>query len=282
MTQYSRREVIVTSLASGFALAALPVAAHAFTTTDEGLLVGEVKIPTPDGSIPAYRAVPLGVKRPPVMLVVQEIFGVHEHIKDVCRRFAHLGFLAVAPELYARQGDVSKMKEIADILSEVVARVPDQQVLADLDATAAWACGAGAKEGKGSADRLGIVGFCWGGRIVWLYAAHNKRVTAGVAFYGRLNAEKTRNTPRHPLDVVGELKAPVLGLYGGADTGIPTTDVGEMQTALRKAGSASIIRVYPTAGHGFFADYRSSYQREDARDAWNETRAWLKRYELTE
>jgi carboxymethylenebutenolidase len=281
MSEYSRREIMVTSLATGFALATQPVAAHAFATSDEGLLVGEVKIPTKDGPLPAYRAAPLKVKRPPVMLVVQEIFGVHEHIKDVCRRFAQLGFLTVAPELYARQGDVSKMTEISEILTKVVANVPDQQVLSDLDATVTWALESKAG-GKGDPERVAVAGFCWGGRIVWLYAAHNPRLRAAVAFYGRLRADKSRNTPRHPLDVADQLKVPVLGLYGGADTGIPTTDVGEMQAALRKSGTPSIIRVYPGAGHGFFADYRSSFRREDAADAWNETKDWLRRFGLTE
>jgi carboxymethylenebutenolidase len=275
-----RREVMTSGLATGFALATWPIAAHALSTSDEGLLVGEVKIRTDDGVIPAYRAAPLRVRRPPVMLVVQEIFGVHEHIRDVCRRFAKLGFLAVAPQLYARQGDVSKMKEINDILSQVVARVPDQQVLSDLDATAAWALGTAKGEGKGDPQRLGVVGFCWGGRIVWLYAAHNPHLKAGIAFYGRLNSERTPNTPRAPLDVAAQLKAPVLGLYGGADTGIPTTDVGEMQAALRKHDKPSIIRVYPGAGHGFFADYRGSYRREDATEAWNEAKLWCKRHGL--
>jgi carboxymethylenebutenolidase len=276
----SRRKVIVTSLASGFALATQPIAAHAYATPDDGLLVGEVKIPTAEGVIPAYRAVPLKARRPPVVLVVQEIFGVHEHIKDICRRLAQLGVMAIAPELYARQGDVTKMSDVAQILTKVVARVPDRQVLADLDATLAWATGKARDEGKGDPERAGMLGFCWGGRIVWLYAAHNPKLAAGVAFYGRLSSDRTPNTPRHPLDVAGQLKVPVLGLYGGADSGIPTTDVGAMQSALRKASSSSIIRVYPGAGHGFFADYRGSFRREDAADAWNETKTWLRRFGL--
>src|SRR5581483_11613847 len=187
-----------------------------------------------------------------VVLVVQEIFGVHEHIKDICRRFAKLGYLAVAPELYARQGDVSKLSDIQEIVSTVVAKVPDGQVMSDLDAAAAWA----EKSGKGDVSRLGVTGFCWGGRIVWLYAAHNPKLKAGVAWYGRLVGQTSDLTPKYPLDVVGSLKAPVLGLYGGADQGIPTDTVEKMQAALKAAGSPSQIILYPDTPHGFFADYR--------------------------
>jgi carboxymethylenebutenolidase len=278
MSKFSRREVVASGLGAGFALAARPVTAQVINTSDDGLVVGDVKIPVADGSIPGFRAAPRGAKNPPIMLVVQEIFGVHEHIKDVCRRFAKLGYLAVAPELFVRQGDVAKMKDIEQIRTQVVARVPDAQVMADLDATAAWA--GNPKAGKGDRDRLGIVGFCWGGRQVWLYAAHNPALKAGVAFYGRLVGDRTANTPRHPSDLVPALKAPVMGLYGGADPGIPMGTITDMQTALKKAGKPSIVRVYPAAGHAFFADYRPSYRKEDALDAWSELKDWFRRQRI--
>ncbi|MEW5848434.1 MAG: dienelactone hydrolase family protein [Myxococcota bacterium] len=274
MYDLTRREMVVTALGTGFALAVRPVSAQTLTTSDEGLLAGEVKVPVKDGELPAYRAAPRGRKNLPVVLVVQEIFGVHEHIKDVCRRLAKLGYLAVAPELYARQGDVSKLSDIPEIISKVVSKVPDAQVLADLDATTEWA----RKSGGGDTGRLGITGFCWGGRVVWLYAAHQPALKAGVAWYGRLTNEKTPLQPRHPLDVVRELKAPVLGLYGGADTGIPVKVVEEMQRALKAAGKNSEIKLYPDAPHGFFADYRPSYRREAAEDGWAQLQAWFKKH----
>jgi carboxymethylenebutenolidase len=207
----TRREV-VTVLASGFALAVQPVSAATITTDAESLLAGEVQIPTPDGHIPAYRAQPAKGEKFPTILVVQEIFGVHEHIKDVCRRFAKLGYQAIAPELFFRQGNVSKFTDFKDIISKVVSKVPDAQVLQDLDATATWASKSG-----GDNSKLAITGFCWGGRIVWLYAAHNPELKAGVAWYGRLTNPKNELQPAHPLDLAASLKAPVLGLYGGAD-----------------------------------------------------------------
>src|SRR5499433_2360893 len=214
--EFSRREFVVTSLAAGFAVAVQPVSAQTITTDANGLVAGEVKIPVAGGEIPAYRAMPASGKSFPVVLVVQEIFGVHEHIKDVCRRFAKLGYIAIAPELYARQGDVSKITNINDIISKVVSKVPDAQVMSDLDAAAAWA----KKSSKGDAGKLAITGFCWGGRIVWLYAANSPRLKAGVAWYGRLVGEPTPLTPKNPIDIVSDLKAPVLGLYGAADQGI--------------------------------------------------------------
>jgi carboxymethylenebutenolidase len=207
------------------------------------------------------------------VLVVQEIFGVHEHIKDICRRFAKLGHLAVAPELYARQGDVAQMTDINEIM-KVVAKVPDAQVMADLDATADWA----EKSGKGDIDKLGITGFCRGGRIVWLYAAHSPRLKAGVAWYGPLVGQATDLTPKHPLDLVSMLKAPVLGLYGGADSGIPTEVVEQMRAALQAAGSPSQIVLYPDTPHGFHADYRPSYRKEQAQDGWKRLQEWFKKY----
>src|SRR5918911_2061162 len=215
--EVTRRSFIVTSLAAGFALAVQPVSAQTITTDAQGLEAGEVKIPVRDGEIPGYRAMPAKGTKLPVVLVVQEIFGVHEHIKDVCRRFAKLGYLAIAPELYARQGDVSKTSDVQQIIREVVSKVPDEQVMSDLEATVAYA----KETGKGDTARLGITGFCWGGRIVWLYAPHNPNLKAGVAWYGPLVGDPSPTTPKHPVALASELKAPVLGLYGGADQGIP-------------------------------------------------------------
>ncbi len=269
----TRREVVATTLAAGFALAVQPVSAQTLITTDTaGLTAGEVKIPVSDGEIPGYRAMPAAGRTFPVVLVVQEIFGVHEHIRDICRRLAKLGYFAVAPELYARQGDVSKMSDASEILSKVVSKVPDAQVMSDLDATAAWA----RTTGSGDIERLGITGFCWGGRIVWLYAAHSSRLKAGVAWYGRLVGERTELQPQHPIDVAASLKAPVLGLYGGQDPGIPLDSVEAMRRALRAAGSPSEIVVYPDAPHGFHADYRPSYRREAARDGWRRLVEWFR------
>jgi carboxymethylenebutenolidase len=264
----------MTALAAGFALAVRPVSAQTITTDSDGLEAGEVKIPVADGEIPAYRAMPATGDSFPVVLVVQEIFGVHEHIKDICRRFAKLGYLAVAPELYARQGDVSQMSDINEIVTTVVAKVPDAQVMADLDATVSWA----EQSGKGDVARLGITGFCWGGRIVWLYAAHNPKVKAGVAWYGRLVGPKSELAPRHPLDIAATLKVPVLGLYGAADTGIPVETVEQMRAALQAAGSPSQIILYPDTPHGFYADYRGSYRKEQAQDGWKRLQEWFKKH----
>jgi carboxymethylenebutenolidase len=272
---FSRREFVVTSLAAGFAMAVQPVAAETITTDTKGIDAGEVKIPTADGEMPAFRAVPKKDGPFPVVLVVQEIFGVHEHIKDVCRRFAKLGYLAIAPELYAREGDVSKIKDIPEIISKVVSKVPDAQVMTDLDATVAWA----KKSGKGDIAKLGITGFCWGGRIVWLYAAHNKDLKAGVAWYGRLTSKDKGDKlhPKNPIDLVESLKAPVLGLYGGADTGIPASSVEEMQKALKEAKKDCEIILYPDTPHGFHADYRPTYRKDKAEDGWKRLLEWFKK-----
>jgi carboxymethylenebutenolidase len=275
MPPLTRRQFVVTSLAAGFATAARPVAAQTIVTTDtEGLVAGEVKIPVAGGELPGYRAMPAAGKAFPVVLVVQEIFGVHEHIRDVCRRFAKLGHLAVAPELFARQGDVAKIAEVSDIVAKVVSKVPDAQVMSDLDATVAWA----AKTGNGNTGKLGITGFCWGGRIVWLYAAHSPTLKAGVAWYGRLVGPTTDLQPKNPIDVVPALKAPVLGLYGGADQGIPLETVEQMRAALKAAGKPSEIVVYPDAPHGFFADYRPSYRPEPAKDGWKRLLEWFRKH----
>ncbi|HEX7374157.1 MAG TPA: dienelactone hydrolase family protein [Steroidobacteraceae bacterium] len=273
-TSFTRREILVTTLATGFALATQPVSAQTITTDTAGLTAGEVKIPVADGEIPAYRAMPAQGKHFPVVLVVQEIFGVHEHIKDLCRRFAKAGYLAVAPELYARQGDVSKISDWKQIFAEVVSKVPDAQVMSDLDATVAWA----GKSSSGDAKRLAITGFCWGGRIVWLYAAHNPGLKAGVAWYGRLKGDTNPLQPKYPLDVVADLKAPVLGLYGGKDQGIPQTDVDAMRAALAAAKKPGEIVVFPDAQHGFLADYRPSYSEKDAKEGWAKCLAWFREH----
>jgi carboxymethylenebutenolidase len=269
----TRREFVVTTLAAGFALAVQPVSAETVTTDSKGLVAGEVKIPVADGEIPAYRAMPASGGPFPVVLVVQEIFGVHEHIKDICRRFAKLGYLAIAPELYARQGDVSQIKDFREIISKVVSKVPDAQVLSDLDATVAWA----KKSGKGNTDKLAITGFCWGGRIVWLYAEHNDSLKAAVAWYGRLTGPKDDLHPNHPLDLVKSLHAPVLGLYGGADMGIPADTIEQMRAAVKAAGKTAEIVVYPNTPHGFHADYRPSYRKEEAQDGWKRLLAWFEK-----
>ena len=271
-TDFTRRGFVVTSLASGFAVAVQPVTAQTITTDAEGLVAGEIKIPVKDGEIPAYRAMPRGRGPFPVVLVVQEIFGVHEHIKDICRRLAKLGYLAVAPELYARQGDVSKETDIQKILSTVVNKVPDSQVMSDLDATADWT----RSSGRGDLNRLAVTGFCWGGRIVWLYAAHNPTLKAGIAWYGRLVGAADDLHPKHPTDIVADLNVPVLGLYGGADTGIPNDTVERMQTALKDANKPCEIILYPDTPHGFHADYRPTYRKDKAEDGWSRLKKWLK------
>lgn len=273
----NRRGFLTTSLASGFTLAAGPVMASTVITTDAtGLTAGEVRIPVADGTIPAYRAAPAGATNAPTILVVQEIFGVHEHIKDVCRRFAKLGYMAIAPELYARQGDPSGYTDNAKLFADIVNKVPDAQVMSDLDACVKWASTNG-----GNATRLGITGFCWGGRITWLYDAHNPNVKAGVAWYGRLVGDKDPLRPLHPVDIVDKLHAPVLGLYGAADAGIPVSTVDTMKAALEKgpaAARASTFVVYPDTPHAFHADYRPSYREKEARDGWNRTVEWFKKY----
>ena len=269
-----RREFLAAKLTAGFALAVQPIAAETITTGTEGLTAGEVKIPTGDIEIPAYRAMPAKGKSFPTILVVQEIFGVHEHIKDVCRRFAKQGYLAVAPEMYARQGDVSQLKEIQEIIGKVVSKVPDKQVMSDLDAATAWAA-----KNSGNASKLGITGFCWGGRVVWMYAAHSDKLKAGVAWYGRLSTPPNEMSPSSPIDVVGQMKAPVLGLYGGKDQGIPVEQVEKMRAALTMGSAAakrSRIELYAEAPHGFHADYRASYREPDAKDAWAKALAWFR------
>ena len=267
----SRRNFVVTSLATGFALAVQPVSAQTITTDSGGLNVKEIKIPTAGGTMPAYLAMPGSGAPFATVIVIHEIFGVHEHIKDVCRRLAKIGYLALAPALYARQGDVSGMSDIREIIDKVVSKVPEPQVASDLDATVAWV----KNSGLGDTERLGVTGFCWGGRQVWLYAARNPALKAAVAWYGPLQRPKSANTPADPIDLVSGLTVPVLGLYGGADPGIPAAQVEALREALKGAGKPCEIVVYPDTPHAFFADYRASYRPEQAADGWSRLRAWF-------
>ena len=260
--RFVSRSFVGGALTMGYTLAAGPINAAAIRTSSRGLVAGDVRIPAADGDVPAYRARPRGNGPFPVVLVVQEIFGVHEHIRDVCRRLAKEGYLAVAPQLYARQGDVAKISDFRDIMP-IVAKVPDAQVMADLDATRAWA-----RKDGGNDARVAITGFCWGGRIVWLYAAHSSTLKAGVAWYGRLRGEPTALQPQSPLMLGAALRAPVLGLYGGKDSGIPQADVQAMRDAMQAAHKVGELVVYPEAAHGFHADYRDSYNADAARDGW--------------
>lgn len=267
-----RRRVLVTSLTAGFALSVQPVAASTIVTDAGGLEAGDVQIPVADGQIPGYRAMPQGGGKLPVVIVIQEIFGIHEWIKDICRRFAKAGYLAVAPYLYSRQGDATAYADIRSLVEQVVSKVDDTVVLSDLDATITWAV----KQG-GDAGRVGVTGFCWGGRQTWLHVAHNPQVKAGVAWYGQLVRREGNMAPRHPVEVAAGLKGRVLGLYGELDKGIPLTQVDAMRAALREAADAGCeIIVYPGADHGFLADYRPSYNEAAARDAWARCLQWFK------
>jgi carboxymethylenebutenolidase len=269
--QMNRRGFVTTLAAAGFALAVQPVQASTVISTDaSGLDAGSATVKVSGGELPIYYARPAQGDKLPVVLVVQEIFGVHEHIRDVCRRLAKQGYLAIAPELFFRQGDPTKLENVADILSSIVSKVPDAQVMADLDACAEWAATRG-----GDAARLAITGFCWGGRITWLYAAHNPRLKAGVAWYGRLDGAPSDNQPRHPIDIAANLNAPVLGLYGGQDQGIPLDDVEAMREAIKAAGKPSDIVVYPDAPHAFHADYRPSFRKTEAEDGWKRLLEWF-------
>jgi carboxymethylenebutenolidase len=277
----SRRAAMRLGLGVGYAAAVLPALAQsAIKTPADGLETGEVMVEVDGFQVPVYRAQPAGRTGLPVVLVLSEIFGVHEYIADTARRLAHAGYLALAPELFVRQGDAQSYGELARLMSEVIAKVPDAQVMADLDAIVAWAGAHG-----GDVDRLAVTGFCWGGRQVWLYAAHNPRVRAAVAWYGRLVGEPSSLAPRNPVDVAGALKAPVLGLYGGADTGIPLDTVDRMKKALQSAGAdgnraaaASEFVVYPEAPHAFHADYRPSFRKEAAEDGWQRALAWFRQH----
>ena len=273
----TRRTALKAALGVGYAAAAAPLMAQtAIKTPSDGLTVGEVMIDVNGYAMPAYRAAPANKTGLPVVLVLSEIFGVHEYIADTARRFARAGYLAIAPELFVRQGDAQSYGEMAKLIAEVVSKVPDAQVLADLDATVKWAGANG-----GDPKKLAVTGFCWGGRQTWLYAAHNPAVKAGVAWYGRLVGQVSELNPRHPVDVAAQLKGPVLGLYGAADTGIPLDTVEQMKTALaagNAAAKASRFVVYPDAPHAFHADYRPSFRKEAAEDGWKQALAWFKQH----
>jgi carboxymethylenebutenolidase len=273
----TRRTALKAALGVGYAASALPLMAQtAIKTPTAGLTVGEVTIDVNGFKMPAYRAAPAGKTGLPVVLVLSEIFGVHEYIADTANRFAKAGYLAIAPELFVRQGDAQGYGEMAKLMAEVISKVPDAQVLGDLDATVKWAAANG-----GDASKVGITGFCWGGRQVWLYSAHNPAVKAGVAWYGRLVGDATPLAPKQPVDVAARLHGPVLGLYGGADTGIPLDTVDKMKTALaagNAAAKASTFVVYPDAPHAFHADYRPSFRKEPAEDGWKRALAWFKQH----
>ena len=273
-SQWSRRGFVATSLATGFALSVQPVSAEAIHTDATGLEAGEVKVPVKDGTIPGYRAMPDKGGPFPTVLVVQEIFGVHEHIQDLCRRLAKAGYYAIAPDLYARQGDPSKISDIQELIKTIVSKVPDAQVMSDLDATEAYA----KSTGKADTAKLAVTGFCWGGGIVWRYAAHNPALKAAVAWYGPIDRPRTELQPKYPIDLAADLKAPVLGLYGGADTGIPVESVERMRAACKAAEKTCEIVIYPDTPHGFNADYRPSYRAEAAKDGWAKMLAWFKEH----
>jgi len=273
----TRRTALKSALGVGFAASALPIMAQtAIKTPTTGLTVGEVTIDVNGFKMPAYRAMPAGKTNLPVVLVLSEIFGVHEYIADITHRFAREGYLAIAPELFVRQGDAQSYGEMAKLIAEVISKVPDAQVAGDLDATLAWAGANG-----GDPQRVGVTGFCWGGRQTWLYTAHSKSIKAGVAWYGRVVGAQNELTPRNPIDIAGQLNGPVLGLYGEADTGIPLDGVEKMKAALAAGNAnskASQFVIYKDAPHAFHADYRPSYRKEAAEDGWKRCLEWFRKH----
>jgi carboxymethylenebutenolidase len=271
---FSRRGFVMTSLITGLTLATTRVEAQAIHTDTAGLEAGEVQVPVADGHVPTYRAMPQGAGPFPVVIVIEEIFGVHEYIKDTCRRLAKLGYCAVAPELYARQGDLSKMTDVQQIVRDVISKAPDAQVMSDLDAIAKWAVASS----KGDAGRMGVTGFCRGGRHTWVYAAHNPNLKAAVAWYGPIGGAKTDIQPVNVLDIAGQIKCPLLGLYGGQDPGIAVADVEKARDLARAAGKTVEIQVFPEAGHAFHADYRPSFRKDAAEAGWTHMLAWFKQY----
>ncbi|MEV4779815.1 dienelactone hydrolase family protein [Burkholderia sp. LMU1-1-1.1] len=267
-----RRDFLKVALGSGFAAAAMPVVAQNVIKTDTaGLTAGTITLTVDGQTVPVYRAQPEGKTNLPVVLVISEIFGVHEHIADVARRFAKLGYLALAPDLFVRQGDPQKSASIADLQRDIISKTPDTQVMTDLDALVAWA-----KANGGNPDKIAITGFCWGGRVTWMYAAHNPSIKAGVAWYGRLIGTSNAVTPRHPIDIAATLNVPVLGLYGEKDTGITQDSIKAMQAMLAKGPNKSTFVIYPNSGHAFHADYRPSYVEADAKDGWGRMLAWFR------
>ncbi|WOD14924.1 dienelactone hydrolase family protein [Paraburkholderia kirstenboschensis] len=273
---FNRRTFIKAAIGTGFAAAVLPVSAQTIHTDSEGLEAGEIAVRSGGTLVPAYRAQPKGKTHLPVIIVIHEAFGVHEHIADVCRRFAKLGYLAIAPDLFVREGDPMALPSIQQISQQILNKVPDEQALADLDVTVAWAGGHG-----GDLNRLGVTGFCWGGRIAWLYAEHNPRLKAAAVWYGRVTGDRTATTPTNPLDRVADLHAPVLGFYGLQDQSIPQDSLEQMKQAIAQGpqvARGSQFVVYDDAGHAFFADYRPSYKKADAEDGWRRTLVWLKQH----
>jgi carboxymethylenebutenolidase len=273
---FNRRTFIKAAIGTGFAAAVLPVSAQTIHTDSEGLEAGEIAVRSGGTLVPAYRAQPKGKTHLPVIIVIHEAFGVHEHIADVCRRFAKLGYLAIAPDLFVREGDPMALPTIQQISQQILSKVPDEQAMADLAVTVAWA-----GEHGGDLNRLGVTGFCWGGRIAWLYAEHNPRLKAAVAWYGRVTGDRTATTPTNPLDRVADLHAPVLGLYGLQDQSIPQDSLEQMKQAIAQGpqvARGSQFVVYDDAGHAFFADYRPSYKKADAEDGWRRTLAWFRQH----
>jgi carboxymethylenebutenolidase len=273
-TAFSRRAAIGGTVAGvGYALAVQPVSATTITTDAKGLEAGIISFKTGDIMMGAYRARPAGAKKAPVILVIQEVFGLHEWVRDMCRRFAHAGYYAIAPDLYQRQGDATKVIDFKLLFANIVSKVPDAQVMGDLDALTHFVGGDG-----GNGARIGITGFCWGGRVTWLYAAHNPKVKAGVAFYGRVIGQPSQLQPNNPIDDVFRLKPPVLGLYGALDKGIPVADLDKMSAALKAARSRSQVKIFPGADHGFMADYRPSFSETVSKTAWHDAHAWFRKY----
>ncbi len=270
----NRRDFMQTTLGTTFAAAVLPaLAQNPITTSSKGLEVGQVSIVSGGRSVPVYLAQPENKKNLPVVLVVSEIFGVHQHIADIARRFAQLGYLALAPDLFVRQGDAASYTSMPELFKDIISKTSDAEVMQDLDACVAWAGAHG-----GDTAKLGITGFCWGGRITWLYAAHNPRVKAAVAWYGKLASDKTPLQPHSPLELAASLRVPVLGLYGGKDGGIPLESVERMRAELAKGKSGSEFVIYPEAGHAFHADYRPSYAEAAAKDGWQRCIEWLHKH----
>ena len=270
---FTRRGFAMTSLIAGFTMATERVDAQAIHTPATGIVAGDTKIPVADGMLPAYYAKPEGAGPFPTILVIEEIFGVHEYIADVCRRLAKLGYMAASPELYAREGNLEQMTDINTIITNVISKAPDATVMSDLDSTAKWAFANG-----GDPARLGVMGFCRGGRATWLYDAHNPQLKAAVAFYGPVGGERTTIQPKTVTDIAGEIHAPLLGLYGAKDPGIPPAAVAAAESKAKAAGKVVDIVEYPDAGHGFHADYRPSYVPDAAMDGWSRMLAWFKKY----
>ncbi len=269
-SSWSRRGFVMTSLVTGFAISMQPVSAQTITTDTAGLEAGEVKVKTKDGEMPAYRAMPDKGGPFPTVLVIHEAWGVHEHIKDICRRLAKAGYYAIAGELWARQGNAGAAKDM-DEIRKIMTSVPTDQVMSDLDATVAYA----KASGKADTAKLAVTGFCWGGFATWMYATHNPGLKAAVSWYGGDRA-KSELIPKNPVDVIAQLKCPVLALYGGKDQSIPQEMVDKRQEACKAAGKTCEVKIYPEAPHGFNADYRPSYRADDAKDAWNQMLAWFK------